>query len=150
MSTIPWPFIRHTDFLGGGHPPIAGIRRLERTLATILPAKISCSVTKSLSDCRMIVYFPLSYRDLIEATLTSFCQKDWKFSASFCNKTGPPALKTLAGMDKYDQANLPVKRESITSSESPILLEALITIWWSLLEAFKHKYGFKMDRKGHS
>lgn len=86
----------------------------------------------------------------IEATLTSFCQKDWKFSASFCNKTGPPALKTLAGMDKYDQATLPVKRESITSSESPILLEALITIWWSLLEAFKHKYGFKMDRKGRS
>ena len=150
MSTIPRPFIRHTDYLGVGHPPSAGIRRLERTLTTILPATIRCNVTKSFSDCRVIVYFPLSYRDFTRGNLDSFCQKDWKFSASFCNKAGPPALRTLARMDKYDQATLPEKRESITSSESPILLEALITVWWSLLEAFKHKYGIKMDRKGHS
>ena len=83
MSTIPRPFIRHTDFLGGGHPPSAGIRRLERTLTTILPATIRCSVTKSLRDCRMIVYFPLSYRDFNRGNLDFLLPEGLKILGKF-------------------------------------------------------------------
>ena len=83
MSTIPWPYIRHTDFLGEGHPPSAGIRRLERTLTTILPATIRCSVTKSPSDFRMIVYFPLSYRDFNRGNLDFLLPEGLKILGEF-------------------------------------------------------------------